>query len=517
MPENNFEKQMQDIFSDMRIKPSAEVWSKVHERVKKDHGRKWRLLWMAAAAMLVLGTGAYWLMSSSETAEKPGNLTQTEKKVNASHDSNLHAPSVTDQPETSAVNQKDLADVQKSGSANEQQQINPTSASQALKLQTLANNEKADFAKTDRQLQLIAAGENIGKNNQTEITKYKKNTTDNAVVTGQHAKPDQLIKAGDIKTIKSGDQNNEVAITGFLQTVNTDLPALVGKTSLDPTSLNKNLKPIVKLTPRKKWEFGIGLSAGVAALGKGLAKDIFSEKPLENNLVSNSAVVLDPMRPTDLNNYLNIIGGGGTLVAAMPPPASPVKHGFAYQAGGFAKLHVSDQLAFTGGLEYVHNTTRREVGREISYDLVNLAPDQFNNARFTGTYNSNMAPAPENTMYTNQYHYLQLPVGVEWQAVKGLPVTVNTGLSVGYMIHTNAIHYKSVSGLYFQDKALFNNLQGGIYAGINIKLLQSSGAPLNVGPVVQYNYTSLTKNVSESKQNFMYAGLKLQWVLANTK
>lgn len=515
MPENNFEKQMQDIFSDMRIKPSAEVWSKVHERVQKDHSRKWRVIWMAASAILVLGTGAYWLISSPENADKPGSLTQTENKVNISHDSNLHAPSVTNQSVTTADNQKTAAEVQQSGITGIPHQNSSTTGIQteAANPQTSANNEKAD-----RQQPLIASGNRTRKNHGLATGNITKSTQNNAVITQQYeAAPHQSIEADEISTAIAEDHNNAVAKTASVQTVNTDLPALTGETPMDPTSLNKNLMPVVKLTPRKKWEFGIGLSGGVSALGKGLAKDIFSEKPLENNLVSNSAVVLDPMRPSDLNSYLNIIGGGGTLVAAMPPPASPVKHGFAYKAGGFAKWHVSDQLALTGGLEYAHHTTKREVGKEISYDLVNQAPDQFSNARFTGTYNSNMAPAPENTMYTNQYHYLQLPVGIEWQAVKALPITVNAGFSVGYMLHTNAIHYKSISGLYFQDKALFNDLQGGIYAGINVKLLQNTATPLYVGPVVQYNYTSLTKNVSDSKQNFMYAGLKLQWVLANTK
>jgi len=45
MPENDFEKQVQQLFSDMKLKPSDAVWPKVRERIKEKKRRR-VLVWL---------------------------------------------------------------------------------------------------------------------------------------------------------------------------------------------------------------------------------------------------------------------------------------------------------------------------------------------------------------------------------------------------------------------------------------------------------------------------------------
>lgn len=540
MPENNFEKQVQEIFSEMRLKPSADVWPKVHERIKKDNNRRWALLWIPAA-LLLLSAGGYWLLGPSEQANNSHQLTNTNTVVNekTANDPSLQKQSSPGNNTAVTENAKPAQPTGKQVTAATNGPENKASVNnEAVSAPGEANtaNSKETSAENDNK---VVISEGIAKQQQKNLVANKK--VDNNIISNPSKFPKAFDKQFKAKESLSASQNNksekvqtvtdaglneertDASLTASLQSVAAnEIPGLYSKEHLQNTPLNKNLAPAIKLARKKTWEFGVSAGAGISALGKGLSKDLFAEKTLENNrlaTVDNYPIAPNPLPSSgNITDYQNLVGNG-SMAAALPPPASPVKSGFSFTIGGFSKWHVSPKFALTGGLEYLHYTTRREVGKAISYDVLNQAPNQYANVRFAGSYSTSAAASSNNSMYTNEYHYLQVPIGFEWQLnkVNHLPVMLNAGLSVGYMMNTNAVHYGTSTGLYYQDKKLFNDLQGGLYAGIQVKLFERTRMPLYVGPVVQYNYTSLTKNSSDSKQNFMYAGLKLQWVLATAK
>jgi len=158
---------------------------------------------------------------------------------------------------------------------------------------------------------------------------------------------------------------------------------------------------------------------------------------------------------------------------------------------------------------YNYFSTQREVGRIIS-------PSQsFNqnttNARYSATYTQQ-----DGKNYTNKYHYLTLPVGIEWQLNKGIklpPIALNAGADLSWLTTTNALHYNANTGSYFEDKSRFNKLQVGIYTGLSVKLLRHSRRPMDIGPVFQYNLSNLIKSGSDRRQNMIYGGISARLVL----
>ena len=61
MPENDFEKNVQQLFDGLKLKPSDEVWAHVHSRLQKDKRRRRFILWVPSL-LLLLGAGGYWII-----------------------------------------------------------------------------------------------------------------------------------------------------------------------------------------------------------------------------------------------------------------------------------------------------------------------------------------------------------------------------------------------------------------------------------------------------------------------
>lgn len=200
-------------------------------------------------------------------------------------------------------------------------------------------------------------------------------------------------------------------------------------------------------------------------------------------------------------------------LAALPPSPTPVKPGFSWSAGATAKWYVKPRLALNGAIQYTRHTTSREVGSPVS----NYGQQFLNNG--TGVVSERYAGAYSNIggiQYTNRYHLLEMPLGIQWQLNKGIkfaPVQLNTGLSVGWLMSTSALHYDKMTGSYYKEASLFSNVQTGLYAGLSAKLFQHSHKPLYIGPFVQYGFSNLLKSSEGTRQNFMTGGLKAEWIL----
>lgn len=75
MPENDFEKQVQQLFDELRLKPSAEVWPKVSSRIRNEKGRKRAFIWLPLA-LLLLGSGGYWLLQNNGSTPSSNHITK---------------------------------------------------------------------------------------------------------------------------------------------------------------------------------------------------------------------------------------------------------------------------------------------------------------------------------------------------------------------------------------------------------------------------------------------------------
>lgn len=508
MPENEFEKQVQQIFGDMRLKPSEAVWSKVQERVTREKKRRRMLVWLPAA-LLLLGGGMYWALHTNSSLQK--NKHEAAVVANTGNNSEAvgsnNAPPQADAPEKNSGNSPSQA---APGAAL------PNENSKSKPDETPVSTGEAESPSTaGAQQPLNKSIGSVSANNGGRLTDgeeagtplknkpAQKNTASDNVNTN-------IINAGDQETATANNTNESLLpVLGTYQHVDgyEGLKDIAGEKELKHFDA-KNNKPVIKLAKRKSWEWGVTGQAGVSMVGKGLST-VFK------NGLFEKAETLDYAQNISLSAPRNDFLGGqsqGNLVAAAPAPASAVKIGMAWNAGAFGKWHVREKLALTFGAEYNLFTTNRQVGNIVdpqyySINNSNVSPDA--NARFTAYYTGS-----DGVNYTNRYHFVQVPVGIQWQLNKGIkvpPIQLDAGLVFAYLVNTNAVHYKG--GVYYEDKSLFNKFQTGLYTGFSVKLFQHTQRPLYVGPTVQYNLSGVGKPSSGIKQNFVYGGLKVQWVL----
>src|SRR5687768_445633 len=69
MHEQSFEKQVQQKMDELSLTPSAPVWQKVEEQIRKKKERRRVLFWMLP--LLLAGGGAYWLLSGTGGTRAP--------------------------------------------------------------------------------------------------------------------------------------------------------------------------------------------------------------------------------------------------------------------------------------------------------------------------------------------------------------------------------------------------------------------------------------------------------------
>ena len=523
MPENDFEKQVQQLFNEMRLKPSVEVWPKVSNRIRKEKRRKKAFIWLPLA-LLLLGAGGYWLLQNNDgmlssnritkTTPAPGNDNR-DIPLNAKHDPSISARpgdiSKTDQQKInievppSAGNADIDASINNDGSGSDSHASNGQRNSEKppVNIQALDN--------TKQQAQPVVqlpVPDNAGNSNVIDGKKNKPG----------HSRPGNdkkdMVYTGKSEPFNSGNENliSAAPLSAAPQSVGTNPSLLPGietekmLSGIPKGDVPQNTNTPVKLTKKKGWEWGISGGAGVTSVGDGLS-DLLGNSSADKSPFN---AMPNPNAP-NMSNNIGFLTGQNSLVAALPPPASPVKSGLAWQAGGFAKWKATSRLAITGGLQYSYYSTNRAVGNDINnYRLAlgNTLNDA--NASYAGYY-----AGRENRNYTNRYHFIEIPAGVQWQLNKAakFPLLLNGGLSLSYLANTTAVHYHAQTGSYYKDKTLFNKIQAGVYAGVSAKFFANSRRPLYAGPVVQYNLTNLLKPSVNLKQHFLYAGLKAEWVL----
>ncbi|MBX2921113.1 MAG: hypothetical protein KF746_02890 [Chitinophagaceae bacterium] len=512
MPENDFEKQVQQIFSDMKLKPSEAVWPKVQEKITREKKRRRVLFWLPALLLLLAG-GGYWIageggkdFSQKATSEEVNAVTAVNEREEAGSTVNgepaasgsaQNSNSISTPEANSRIPEAALAvDAAKAGIANAD---NKKGSADIAVVKPSGNGSVFNSNNGSADRNGVAGALKTGLSNKNVVTSK---SIDAERTSGDMQKEE--VKNNEDQTSLAGSQNAAgKPVTGTYQQVN-------GYNGLKDADSEKELKnfiwennkAVVKLGKRKSWEWGISAQAGISTVGRGLS-DIFKDGLFEK---SGTDYQLSQPSPD-----MSFVGSAqNNYLVAAPPPASPVKTGLAWSAGGFGKWYVKEKLALSFGAAYSLYTTERKVGNVLIFNQQNNAV--FNaNARFAGYYPSSNGAID----YTNRYHFVQVPLGIQWQINKGirLPLQLDVGLALGYLVNTTAVHYNSQTGVYYADDGLFNKFQTGIYTGISAKLFQHSRRPLYVGPMVQYNFSDLTKPSSGSKQNLKYAGLKMQWVL----
>ncbi|MEI9910643.1 MAG: hypothetical protein WDO71_13775 [Bacteroidota bacterium] len=344
-----------------------------------------------------------------------------EEKNSLSTDQNTNLKEITKQPVVNQQEETTTVDITTSEKI-------PTTQKPGAVLQS--DVELSTINRTDDHVKKNATA----KNNRNRIQTHQDNALEivtnvpgkqkKTIVTDEDSGTDK--QKNNITPNVSGDkkmQPGEVTIAA-----KEDIPVKTdsSKTGEVVIADNKKENITVKKPGKVKIKWGIDLSGGIAFNNKG---------------------TLTFARGQAFDMYYNS-PGNSTGTGAPPPsspviPPSPVRSGPAFKAGLIGELQVSERSRFSAALQYVYASNRIKTGMR-SDTAVQLPSNNFSLARADVIYRGT-----QQNDYTNSYHFVSIPLWYHWQINKRkkLPIQWNAGISLGYMIATNALVYdRSLGG-----------------------------------------------------------------------
>jgi hypothetical protein len=494
MPENEFEKKVASEMQDLRFKPSEKVWLRVEERIKKKKNRRVFVLVFFLAGLALLG---YWQRNNLFGGNQ-NDIAKTEQQTDKTSKSG-HETTDTSTINTQATSKKDI-----------QEMTGTTEIDQSKQGGSAAENKGTSVSTKETQRQ----DENKNKLNVQDPTTEKTNFDDkpeaSVVIRPTNTKKKTTIAVESKKTdapvvnkqpeiiVKQDEstQTVEKPVAAVIDSAKTRVNEPEKKSTEKKDTISKveqakePAKPIVKKDPSgKKWKWGLHITPGISLLG---------------DLSSNS------QKNADRLAYQNPVNSGAGVPPVMRTPSDP-KAGFALQAGGFAKRQLSKRTGILLGLQYGYYSNILLVGSPRG-SLAQLASADRNSYSI---YNA----GGDTIKYTNQYHFIELPMSFQWQLNKNYekPFTWSMGFTVGQLVANNAIMYDTAfNGIYRQNEKLLNKTQFSFASGFSWTIANSKQAQWNLGPVINIHLNRLVDNPFDSKGNLFFAGLRTA-VLLNQK
>jgi hypothetical protein len=242
--------------------------------------------------------------------------------------------------------------------------------------------------------------------------------------------------------------------------------------------------PATKKLADSKWKFNIVAASGLSGL---------------NNLSFLS--VFDGQKSMDAS-YATSPGTSSGVTYYGP---SSIRKGLSFSMGGVVQKELSRRWQISIGLQYNYYSNSIMVGSLVRRDTV------FRYAYPVRQYfanNSNAfsyASVPKR--YHNHYHFISLPLTMNWQVSEKLPLNFYAGLSIQQMIQTNALVFDYNAQAYYHNNKAFNKTLVFTEYGLNYSI-PFGKRYLIVGPEFRYGLSSLETN-NPDHHLFSY-GLKAQ-------
>ena len=575
MSDHEFEKQVHQKLQELKLRPSDGVWMEVERNIRQGKSRR-RFMWWWMAALFV-GLTAGGIVLYNYTAQTHSN-TAAIAVATASDLSNTKpaetSPNSTKQTTTvQPVTDNTTAGQEKAGnhSLSQNNQLEPTTASPIITPETTlpaattpAENMATTNATTNKNKKLVQQplAYNAGNTNPVEpinTTKlvhekqhsaYKRGTKETIVITAMPVQPryggasseamatvetaklepNALSSAMPtrISVLDSTIATNKAVITPY-KTVAPQMMPLVGPV------MGLSNSPITRKKPAL-WHWGVTADAGYSRIAesklfqlKGL---LGKEKYYAEDLSARSNAT-----PSTSNNTPNYSSNttsqlvNWSAYTAPPKKASPIQADKSFSLGAFVQRTVSPRLKLSLGLEYTYISVHTQVGQKVVAPnnpiVVNIGTSQaalvkeYYKYPGTDTAQAISAAAYSQGMtysqkYTYRFHYLEIPLTVNWQINKGRklpPLQLEGGFSMARLLSVDALHYEGLKGVYYKDNDLFNKTQFNFVAGLSVGLLQRSKHPLWVGPNLRYALNGLVNKEVSTGQYTWSTGISIKVLL----
>lgn len=493
MPENKFEKKVQQQMEELRLPPGPFVWLRVEEELKKKKKRRTGFFFLLLAGLVLLGYCGYLLASKPQRQD----LAEQKETVN--------------RPPSKETNSNDTPATQRGSEivkpVSAPVKANPTEATKAQPASGSAAGREAFATKTRAKRSDISQDYNTpsAKTNVNRLTPVLKKM--DPAIAYQPASPapgqintpvnagNQPARAGSavLQHAPATSKPDTLVTTAVQNKPDTTLSQVIAFKAVD--SLAQQDSNLAAALPGKKapaLRFGIDLSGGITTnRGK-----LFSLGTSNYNADYSS-------------NPSSAPGGGGGSGQSFNPPSS-IKAGPSFRLGGVAELSLSARSSLTAGLRYMYVAEKIKVG--------NFRDTGITSGSYLGnsTYLNGIYRGQPTKSHTNQYHFIELPLSYQLLLNQGhqLPVTWSTGLSASYLVATNALVYDTAAGgIYVHNVKALNRFQAYLHTGLSFGFGKRSGFSWSIGPELSASLTQLVKPEPFIRNRYLlYGGIAARFL-----
>jgi hypothetical protein len=481
MQEQNFEKQVRQKMEELSLTPSTPVWQKVEQEIRQKKRRR-RLVIIWLAPFILAGAGLL-VWHTLPSLQKDQSLSKP--VIDSLSLKTTPVPSVQQQSATiETANTTDTATATANTISEAVSKPNPSAAPFAVIPSTPSTLRKEAISSSLPTVKQYTKGKSA-----TDINLDRQGTpTENLTTSAtQHT----IQKEGDI-TI-TNFTNEEVSLKDSSSTIYVIKPVteLIASPQKTPTALFVPVESITDTVPiqriqRKvaKWSFAVQVAYGIASTQKALLSPAVYAADYASSPTPSS----------------------GGQFNGSPSTPSPIDKGSAIGLGFLAKRKISDRFNLSTGIGYHRFSTRIQIGQQIVQDTTLQL--SFRLANLSSYYRNDRNVRLEN--YTNNYHFIEIPMALEWQPIRRLPLNWQAGFNLSYLFATNALIYDPSANIYYKNEDLYSKLQLHFQSGLTYRIWKNQLFGVHVGPYLQYGLTGLQKEKGSSNYHLLSTGLKAQ-------
>ncbi len=507
MPVNEFEKQVQQKMDELKFSPSAEVWTEVEKRIRREKKRRRIIFWWLLPGLLLGGSIAIYFINENK---KEKHFTETSQQISTPKENTVETVTADKEmqaPVTSPGAENDFAKQEKQGDKKDVQ-FNDQLENKTVATKKVIAIAPEPAAASARRNQPVAKGEQKKQqavvNTQSDPVGKKENEIATVKETTAKQEKEKIIakdeKVNDQadKTIANEIEKKEEEVTGKTEEkkepVLADSAVVSNKDDVRPDSANTSMPPVVQ--SKAKWEFGAGIRAGASGARWG-------------SLLSGGLASFDASPSSQ-------VGSGGTYTGA-PVILKPPRNGFSFGVEFFAQRELSKRTELRIAAGYDYFSTHIQTGNRVDSNL-QVFNNISNGAFVSNYYRPSFAGMPTRE-YTNRYHLAGLSATLNWKFIRSARFSMGWENSIGIsrLLSANALHYDRNRLAYYNDFEPFRKTQVLVSSGLSFPLLQQKKWTMSFHPSVSFGLTPVLKRQDGPSSHFLNYGAGLKFLFPRNK
>jgi hypothetical protein len=505
MPENEFEKQVQQKIDELKFDPSAEVWENVAAAIAKRKKERWGLA-IIFLTLLLIGTAIFILFNHSSNQRNDKFISDKNNPVEIDNaqknNTDRDIPKMVD---TTSINKPFEKDpVQNRTVKRIDNTVTKKINDQPTSSTVLIPENKNPLVKKNKSVNSNSVNVTNDRYNIAGKQRYQTSQKPSASVSNSNVDDlrNEEVAPGDTGKSIPGDNNtvtNDIAVkvpvTDHLIKDRVDNIKQANDSAAVALSIGnkKDTTMTKKIQSKQKsgWEFGFNFSLGVAATRNGYLGIIGLSNGDESKALA------------DLNQSTGNIPGQVTNPTYVP---SEIKPGVALVLGVFLQRNISSKTRILFGLNYRTYSSVMMTGTRV--DSSNLAN---NNSAYYSSSNYYYRSGT-NVRYKNNFHFIELPVAFKFKLSKQnkMPVYLSAGVSIAQLISSNALQFDTSSGRYFSNNDLLNKTQFNLSAGLLFSVSKQAKNPFLIGPDLSFSVSKMANSGLYKNSHYSYLGITVQ-------